>query len=310
MEKQDRGFSYNYGELTIGIGKDAPLKHLPLSLILVLALLTACGPSVEQQATMTSIFQSATAASWTQTPSLTATLTPTLTSTATDTETPTDTLTPTETYTPTFTLTPSLTETLTPTETFTVTLSPTFDFPKVLVTMQAHCRFGPAKAYLHAADLYAGDKGLVQGRWGASNWLYVKMDKLNYWCWVSPSVVQVSGDITRVAYQPYLRLPPSSLYGSVTGVVARRQGDKVTVSWDALYMTEDDDRGYMLDVFVCQKGNYIWWPVGDGVLTNQNKTSYTFTDEKGCSEPSGGSIAAVEKHGYTAWVDIHWPPAK
>jgi hypothetical protein len=178
--------------------------------------------------------------------------------------------------------------------------------------MQAHCRYGPAKAYLHAADLYAGDKGIVWGRYGNSNWLYVKLDKLTYPCWVSPSVVQVSGDLKRMAYQQNLHLPQSSIpeYHAPRNVKATRKGDKVTVTWDSVYMTLDDDRGYMLDVFVCQGGNYIWWPVGDGVLTDQSKISYTFTDEKGCSEPSGGTIAAVEKHGYTNWVKIPWPKAK
>ncbi len=284
--------------------------------ILLIVFLTACGPSAETQATMTAAALTDTAAAWTWTPSLTPSITDTATFTLTPSETPTLTLTPTETFTPTntatFTETPTFTLTPSPTrtDTATFTLSPTVDFPKVLVTMQAHCRYGPAKAYLHAADLYAGDKGIVWGRWGNSNWLYVKMDKLNYPCWLAPSVVQISGDITRMAYQKYLRLPESTLYGPPQWVRASRQGDEVTVTWETVWMTQDDDRGYMLDVFVCQNGNYIWWPVGDGVLTNQNVTTYTFTDQAGCSMPSGGKIATVEKHGYTNWVDIPWPPAK
>ena len=278
------------------------MKPIFLSTFLILTfLLTACGPSLESQATMTATSLTATAVSWTQTPS------PTATFTSTDTSTPTITLTPTDTFTPTPSLTPTETPTPTPSMTFTVTLTPTFDFPKVMVTAaQAHCRYGPAVAYLHAADLYAGDTGLVWGRYNLSNWLYVKMDKLKYPCWVSPSVVQVDGDITLLAYQKDLHLPQSSIseYTPPKNVRASRSGDKVTVTWDAMYMTQDDDNGYMLDVFVCQNKNYIWDPVS---LPDQYHTSYTFTDQAGCPFPSGGTIASVEKHGYTSWEHIPWP---
>lgn len=170
--------------------------------------------------------------------------------------------------------------------------------------MQAHCRYGPARAFLHAADLYPGDRGTVRGRSRLSTWLYVKFDKLNYFCWVAPSVVEVQGDITRIYYtEP--RLPgPSVLYSPPGSVRAVRDGNQVTVSWDRVSMTEDDDRGYMLDVFVCQSGNLIWQPVS---LPDQYQTSYTFTDEPGCGQPSGGKLYAVEKHGYTSPVDIPWP---
>jgi hypothetical protein len=61
-------------------------------------LLTACGPSPEQQATMTSTALTATAAAWTPTP--TATNTPTFTPSPTPTNTPTPTLSPTATSSP------------------------------------------------------------------------------------------------------------------------------------------------------------------------------------------------------------------
>jgi len=64
-------------------------------------LLSACGPSAEQQAAMTSIALTATADSWTPTPTATFTPTPTATPTLTPTPTPTDTPTPTLSPTPT-----------------------------------------------------------------------------------------------------------------------------------------------------------------------------------------------------------------
>jgi hypothetical protein len=169
----------------------------------------------------------------------------------------------------------------------------------------ASCRFGPSTAYLHAIDLVQGDKGLVWGRAPASTWLYVMMDKALGPCWVAPSIVTVDGDVRRVIVQS-VRLPITNvLYGPPTNVRSERQGDQVTVSWDKVWMTEDDDRGYFLDVWVCQGGSYVWVPVG---LPTQYETHYSFTDSKGCSQASGGKIYTVEKHGYTSPVDIPWPP--
>jgi hypothetical protein len=71
-------------------------------------LLSACGPSPEQQATMTATAQTATAAAWTPTP--TTTSTPTYTPSPTLTETPTPTLTPTATASPTSTSSPTPTQ--------------------------------------------------------------------------------------------------------------------------------------------------------------------------------------------------------
>ena len=288
------------------------MKPCFLSVLLVpVLLLSACDFTAAGRATLTAVAETSTAGAWTLTPSLALTFTPTDTLTPTFTLTPTETYTPTVTDTPTVTETPTRTPTLTPSLTFTISPSPTFDFPKLVVNQQAHCRYGPAKAFLHAADLYAGDKGVVWGRYYDSNWLYVKLDKLNYPCWVAPSVIDVSGTpITRLLVQNFTHnwLPQSSLYDPVQNVQARRAGDQVTITWDALYMTQDDDRGYMLDIHVCDaNGNYVWDPIGDGVLLDQNHTSYTVTDTDKCSDTSGGQIAAVEKHGYTAWVDIPWP---
>lgn len=229
-----------------------------------------------------------------------ATATPTPTDTPTQTATATATYTPTVTSTPTITLTPTVTSTPTITPTFTITPTPTFDFPDVTVLQQAHCRYGPAQGYLHAGDLYAGDRGLVWNRnWNAS-WLWVKWEKQEWPCWVSASVVQIEGDpYTVVEY--YHPLPRSTLYGPTKKVWADRSGDKVTISWEAVYMTEDDDRGYMLKVRHCVNGYLI-----DSVIAT-SQTSYTLTDEQSCSGDSRGGVYVVEKHGYTDPVVIPWP---
>jgi len=132
----------------------------------------------------------------------------------------------------------------------------------------------------------------------------IKFDKIPYFCWVAPSVVDVTGDIKTVRYTEPILPGPSVLYGAPQRVTASRQSDQVTVTWSMVDMTLDDDRGYMLDVWVCQNGELLWQPVG---LSDKYQTSYTFNDQAGCAWASGGKLAAVEKHGYTTWVTIPWP---
>lgn len=166
--------------------------------------------------------------------------------------------------------------------------------------MQAHCRYGPAIAYLHAGDLFPDDHMVIHNRNYNGSWLWVLPDKQTWHCWVSASVVDVEGDIFSVTvYFP--PLPKSTLYGSVQNVQAVRNGDQVTVTWDELWMTVDDYRGYMIESNICRNGFLISVPVHiDG-------TSYTFTDEQNCSQSSSGKLYAVEKHGYTSPVPIPWP---
>ncbi|MFN3491619.1 MAG: hypothetical protein ACK40V_05300, partial [Anaerolineales bacterium] len=148
----------------------------------------------------------------------------------TETPTPEPTLTPqiiyiTATPEPTLPTTPTFTPTITNTPEPTITLTPEFTFPTVTVNKQAHCRYGPSKAYLHAADLYAGDKGEVRGRALYSQWLYIKFEKLNYFCWAAPSVVDVVGDVSTLKkVEPNLQSIGSNMYGPPQNVQATRNG--------------------------------------------------------------------------------------
>lgn len=250
-------------------------------ILLALLLLSACSPASGPQATPTAIIPSPTDVAATETP------------------VPSMTFTPTKTASPTVTSTPSITPTL------TITATPTFNFPAVTVNKQAHCRYGPSAAYLHAADLYAGDTGTVRSRYMYGNWLYVKFDKLDYFCWVAPSVVDVAGDVKTVGYKELnLQSIGSNMYGPPRGVTALRNGNEVLISWEQVEMTEDDDRGYLLELFVCQNGNLLWWTDS---YEDQFTTSYEIRDEPGCGTPSSGRLYTVEKHGFSDPVEIPWP---
>lgn len=246
-------------------------------ILLIILFVSACAPSTEVPSTT-----APTIGPVTETPTSTATFTPTETSI------------PTLTFTPTITPSP------------TIAATPTFAFPAATVNKQAHCRYGPSVAYLHAADLFPGDTGTVRERFIYSNWLYVKFDKLNYFCWVAPSVVDVVGDISNLKYKELnLQSIGSNMYGPPHGVTAIRDGDRVTISWERVEMTQDDDRGYLLELFVCQDGNYLWWTDS---YPDQFSTVYTVKDEAGCSQPSSGKLYTVEKHGFSEPAIIPWPP--
>jgi hypothetical protein len=249
-------------------------------ILLIFLFVSACAPSTEEQTTPTAIAVTATAI-LTETP--VATFTPTRTAT----------LVPTLTFTPTIELSPTMTATA------------TFAFPTVTVNKQAHCRYGPSVAYLHAADLYPDDGGTVRGRYVYSNWLYIKFDKLKYFCWVAPSVVDAVGDVSTVGYRELnLQSIGSNQYGPPTGVTATRNGNEVTISWNQVHMTKDKDRGYLLELFVCQDTIYKWWTDS---YPDQYSTSYTVKDEAGCAQPSSGKLYTVEKHGFSEPAIVPWP---
>jgi hypothetical protein len=272
--------------------------------ISVCFLLAGCGPSLEAQVSMTFAAETVTAASWTRTSTPTFTFTPTITYTPTSSSTPSFTFTPSS--TPTETSTPTLTPTPTFSSTPTFTPSPTYDFPHVTVNKPlARCNWGPASSYLYGWDLFAGDTGTVYGRAPVGTWLYVHMDRPDKWCWISPYVVDVTGDPSKLRVHQVILPITDALYHSPTEIRAVREGDTVTITWEVVWMTQDDDNGYFLDVYVCQNGNYVWMPTHK---ETQNDNTASFTDQPGCSQPSGGQIYTVEKHGYTSPVDIPWPP--
>lgn len=235
------------------------------------------------------------------TPTNTATDRPTPTSTASPTTTPSPTpsLTPTETMTPTpagtatFTPTPSRTPSITPT--------PTYDPPDARVQVQANCRYGPGAAYLYEWGLYPTDRVEIYGRNQDGSWAYVDpwtyMDR----CWVKSEFLDVfRGDLFDAPVY-YGRLPYSELYKPPTNVSAERQGDRVIINWNPVWMTQDDDRGYLIEAWVCRDRQLLFTPI------HVNAPPAYVIDESGCSQPSSARLYTAEKHGYTQWVLVPWP---
>ncbi len=280
----------------LSVEKSKSISYRPeraWSLILGLFFLCGCHRDTGQpRASMTGPMTH-TPAEQTATPEPSSTTRPQPSATAS--VTPTRTRTPAATHRPT--VTPRPTETLTA----TITPTPTFDFPSVTVQMQANCRYGPGTAYLYSHGLYQGDHGQVHGRNFNASWLWIQPENLDRHCWVSASVVQVMGDIfTVVVHQS--RLPYTTFIGPPKNVKAERTGDQVTVTWSPVkVIPPEDGRGYLLEVTVCQNDNLLQ------IAAQTDGSSYTFTDESGCSGGGGGKLYAVEKHGYTDPVDIPWP---
>lgn len=230
----------------------------------------------------------------TVTPTPTRTLTPTPSATSTLTATPTPSPSPSATrtpdYTPTITVTPSLT--------FTPTATPEV---RGRVMQKSNCRYGPGAAYLYEWGLYPGNRVTVLGRNQDSSWLYVDPWTYVDYCWVKADLLELSGD---AASLPQIRtlLPYTEFYWPPKGVSAQREGDVVTVSWSLVPMSLDDNRGYLIEAWLCQDGQLRFTPV------QYWEPPAELIDQVGCMEPSGGRIYTAEKHGYTEWILIRWPP--
>lgn len=227
----------------------------------------------------------------TTTPTLSHTSTATLTRTATLTATNTTTSTPTATASSTPTFGPSLTHTLTP----------TYDPPDARVLVQANCRYGPGAAYLYEWGLFPGVRVEIFGRNDLGTWIYVHPWTYFDRCWVKTDLVDIfRGDLEDVPPY-YSRLPFGELYQPPKNVRASREGDQVFIAWDFVWMTVDDDRGYLIEAWLCKDRQLIFTPV------RTDELQMILIDEAGCLQPSGGRLYTAEKHGYTQWVKIPWP---
>lgn len=236
----------------------------------------------------------------------TPTATPSNTATRTPTVTPTVTATATNTATPTATATATHTATPVGTPTITLTPSPTPTYKPIAATVlqQSNCRYGPGAAYLYEWGLFPGVRVDIVGRNDLGTWVYVHPWTYFDRCWVKAEFLEIRGDLLE-APPYYSRLPFGELYLPPTNVRASRVApDEVMIAWDPVWMTTDDDRGYLIEAWLCQDGQIVFTPLG---TTHYTEATITVRDEAGCMQPSSGRLYTAEKHGYTQWVRIPWP---
>lgn len=207
----------------------------------------------------------------------------------------------------TATLTPAVTDTPTPdyspTPSFTPSMTPTFVVPRVKITSNANCRYGPGAAYLYKYAVYEGFNMEAIGRNELGTWAYIQAIGGNNPCWINASLLKVTrGDFMSLPVT-YNRLPKSDLYNPPATTSASRAGDEVTIQWSSVWMTQDDDRGYLIEAWLCQDGQTVFTPIG----VKSSELSIKVIDEPGCFEPSGARVYTAEKHGYTQWRKVPWP---
>lgn len=270
------------------------LSKTTLLLLPFIALLSAaCSAQANPQTPTVSPSETATRPSDTPFPSSTPAPSPS--------ETPSPSFTP----IPTSTQTPTATATTTATATFTPlpSITPTWSILRGEVLERANCRYGPGYPYLYKYGLVAGSNLEVIGRNDKGTWILVRAIGGDNPCWVKADLMELKGEV--MAVQPtYIPLPMSPYYAPPDFVSASREGDEVTIFWHPFHLRPGDDSGqfpYLVETWVCVDGELEFTPLGT------YDTSITVQDEAGCSEPSHGQFYAVEKHGYTRWLEIPWP---
>ena len=208
---------------------------------------------------------------------------------------------------PSVTDTPSSTPTPIPTGTPTPTITHTYAILRgVVVPEKLSCRFGPGAVYLYKFGILQDSNIELLGRMAQSQWMLVRAIGSSNACWVKSDLVEIDGSIDALApTDPHVVLAWSPYYGALTGAQAVREDDEVTVTWHPLVLNAGDDSEqipYVLETWLCVAGEIAFEAVG--VYYPQ----VTVTDEAGCAEASRARVAGAEKHGYTPWSDVAWPP--
>jgi len=176
------------------------------------------------------------------------------------------------------------------------------------ILMHSDCMYGPGSGYLYKYSVMADDLIEAIGRNMDGSWLYVQA--VGGWnpCWIQAELVKfASGDIDSLPVV-YSRLPYSNQYNP-PDAKANRDGNEVTISWKAIWMSLDDYRGYLIEAWVCQDGMQIFDPIvyAPPLASNTGNLSVKLTDEAGCSIASSARIYSAQKQGYSYWNNIPWP---
>jgi hypothetical protein len=170
--------------------------------------------------------------------------------------------------------------------------------------VRSNCRYGPGAPYLYKYGLVVGSNLEVIGRNDLGTWILVRAIGGSNPCWVKTSLMDVKGDVMSVA-PTYIALPQSPYYDPPPWVYATRDGEEVTIFWSAVAYRAGDETAsppYLVEAWTCIDGQLVFTPIGS------YETAIEVIDEPGCSESSHGRLYFVEKHGYSNWIKIPWPP--
>jgi hypothetical protein len=183
----------------------------------------------------------------------------------------------------------------------------TAGLPVVEIPQYTDCLVGPGTFFLYKTSLPAGSWMELTGRSQDGSWIAV--EEPNGWdpCWipVTQAVFNAGNLETVPVVAPTL---PHSLFYRPPNASARRQGSQVTVSWQAIGMSEHDYRGYLIIAQVCQAGELVYLPldVVPPYAENTGILSAVLQDEPGCKGQSTATIYTAEKRGYSGEM-IFWP---
>jgi hypothetical protein len=214
------------------------------------------------------------------------------------------------TVTPTPTLEFTYTPSLTLTSTQTPTITPIPELPRATIREYSDCLYGPANFYLYKTSYTVGSRVEVTGRsWDA---LWINVQEIQGWnaCWIPAEQAELDSGIVADLPFVYTALPLARYEYSPPAAKVERNGNEVTVSWEAKWMSFDEIRGYLIEAWVCQDGEYTFLPIGISPTYAENVGTFSvkITDEAGCAEASRARIATVVKKGYTLFEKIFWPP--
>ena len=153
--------------------------------------------------------------------------------------------------TPLYTFTPSLT----PTITNTPTITPTQEPPVVTVLEHSDCFYGPGSGYLYKYSVMAASPW----RWLVATWMahgYTYRAWAAGSVWIQTALVKFNAADSENIPIVYSTLPYANEYSS-PDATAQQNGDEVTISWKAVWISFDDYRGYLIEAWVCQGGTQV-----------------------------------------------------
>jgi hypothetical protein len=212
----------------------------------------------------------------------------------------------------------TVTPAITPSSTFTPPLnSTTSDSPaasseslEVTILKLSDCMYGPGSVYLYKYSVFPDNPMEAIGRNWDGSWLYIQ--SIAGWnpCWIQADLVKLSSGNVNELPIVYSKLPYSNQYNS-PDASAHRDGNEVTISWKADWMSLDDYRGYLIEARLCQAGEQVFDPISyvPPLARNVGSLSITVLDEPGCNLPSNARIYSAQKQGYSVGSYIPWPAA-